>query len=119
MDYGMKNSRLRKQIDELQAEKRRLLLAREVSLSPMELKKAVKKAGFSEAEPAVPVVTQAAVTTPAKTKDKTLPVVAETKKTVVKTASVSAVPTSVAAVYPKADRAERVVKQVKKQVAAE
>ena len=48
MDYGMKNSRLRKQIDDLQAEKRRLLLAREVQLSPAEIKKAAKKAGLGD-----------------------------------------------------------------------
>src|SRR5438046_1612502 len=47
MDFGMKNSRLRKQVDELEAEKRRLLLAREVSLSPSEIKKAAKKAGLT------------------------------------------------------------------------
>jgi hypothetical protein len=46
----MKNSRLRKQIDDLQAEKRRLLLAREISLSPMEIKKAAKKAGLTDVE---------------------------------------------------------------------
>ncbi len=46
MDTGMKNSRLRKQVDELEAEKRRLLLAREVSLSPTEIKKAAKKSGL-------------------------------------------------------------------------
>jgi hypothetical protein len=44
MDFGMKNSRLRKQIDDLESEKRRLMLAREVSLSPAELKKAAVKA---------------------------------------------------------------------------
>ena len=44
MDFGMKNSHLRKQIDDLESEKRRLLLAREVSLSPTELKKAALKA---------------------------------------------------------------------------
>jgi len=43
MDFGMKNSRLRKQIDDLESEKSRLLLAREVSLSPAELKKAAIK----------------------------------------------------------------------------
>ena len=47
IDYGIKNSRLRKQIDELEAEKRRLLLAKEVSLSPAEIKKAARKMGFS------------------------------------------------------------------------
>lgn len=43
MDYGIKNSRLRKQLDELEAEKRRLLLNREISLSPSELMKAARK----------------------------------------------------------------------------
>lgn len=40
MDIGFKNSRLRRQLEDLESEKRRLLLAREVSLSPIELKKA-------------------------------------------------------------------------------
>ena len=44
IDFGMKNSRLRKQIDDLESQKRRLMLAREVSLSPAELKKAAVKA---------------------------------------------------------------------------
>ena len=46
MEYGLQNSRLRRQIDELQAEKRRLLLNREVTLTPNELKKAVRRMGF-------------------------------------------------------------------------
>lgn len=46
MDYGIKNSTLRKQIEELESEKRRLLLAREVSVSPAELKKAARKVGY-------------------------------------------------------------------------
>lgn len=46
MDYGMKNSRLRKQVEQLESEKRRLILAKEVSLSPMEIKKAAKRAGM-------------------------------------------------------------------------
>ena len=40
MDLGMKNSNLRKQVDDLEAEKRRLLLAKEVALSPIEIGKA-------------------------------------------------------------------------------
>ena len=40
MDLGMKNSKLRKQVDDLEAEKRRLLLAKEVALSPFEIGKA-------------------------------------------------------------------------------
>src|SRR5215470_3972866 len=51
MDYGIKNSRLRKQVDELEAEKRRLLLNKEISLSPAELMKAAKKLGFSQYVP--------------------------------------------------------------------
>ena len=50
IDFGMKNSRLRKQIDDLESEKRRLLLAREVSLSPAELKKAALKAKVAIAD---------------------------------------------------------------------
>lgn len=58
MDYGMKNSRLRKQIDELESEKRRLLLAREISLSPAEIKKAAKRVGLFGEETAEQVVAQ-------------------------------------------------------------
>ena len=56
MDFGMKNSRLRKQIDDLESEKRRLLLAREVSLSPAELKKAALKAKVAIADAITPEV---------------------------------------------------------------
>ncbi len=48
-DMSIKNSRLRQQIDALQAEKRRLLVAREVSLSPAEIKKAAEKASLLSA----------------------------------------------------------------------
>ena len=46
MDYGIRNSRLRKQLDDLQAEKRRLLFSREVAISPNEIKKAAQKTGL-------------------------------------------------------------------------
>ncbi len=46
MDYGMKNAKLRSQIDELESEKRRLTLSREISLSPNEIKKAARKLGL-------------------------------------------------------------------------
>ncbi len=69
MDFGMKNSKLRKQIDELQAEKRRLLLAKETSLSPAELKKAAKKAKIGEPVEAQTEVSQVSATT----KDKAVP----------------------------------------------
>ena len=42
MEYGLQNSKLRRQLDELQSEKRRLLLNREVAVSPIELRKAVR-----------------------------------------------------------------------------
>ena len=47
IDYGMKNSKLRKQIEELESEKRRLILEKEIALSPGEIKKAAKKIGLT------------------------------------------------------------------------
>jgi len=46
MEYGLQNSKLRRTLDELQSEKRRLLLNREIAISPIELKKAVRRIGF-------------------------------------------------------------------------
>lgn len=54
MDYGMRNSKLRKQLDDLESEKRRLLLAREISLSPAEIKKAAQKLGVDDMYVATP-----------------------------------------------------------------
>ncbi|MDQ2747148.1 MAG: hypothetical protein M3T96_07815 [Acidobacteriota bacterium] len=48
IDFGIKNSRLRQQIENLEADKRRFLLAKEVALSPAEIKKAAIKLGFRE-----------------------------------------------------------------------
>ena len=48
MDFGIKNSKLRKQKDELESAQRHLLLTREIALSPGEIKKAAKKIGLSE-----------------------------------------------------------------------
>lgn len=48
VDYGMRNSKLRKQADDLEAEKKRLLFEREVALSPSEIKKAAKKIGVGD-----------------------------------------------------------------------
>lgn len=48
MDYAMKNAELRKQVEDLKSETRRLKLAREISLSPSEIKKAAKKLGLTE-----------------------------------------------------------------------
>ena len=98
IDFGMKNSRLRKQVDDLEAEKRRLLLAREVSLSPSEIKKAAKRAGLiapagkPEGEIAQVVSTS---------KDKALPpATSDAKSMIIRTASVTPAQAT-AAVYPK------------------
>lgn len=48
MEIGMKNSKLRKQLEDLESENRRLLLAREVSLSPAEITKTARNLGFRE-----------------------------------------------------------------------
>jgi hypothetical protein len=53
MEYGLQNSRLRRELDELQAEKRRLLISREVSLTPAEIRKAVRRVGFVDDTDAV------------------------------------------------------------------
>jgi len=47
IDISIKNSRLRKQSEELIADKRRLLLSKEIALSPSEIKKAAQKIGFT------------------------------------------------------------------------
>jgi len=56
IDYSMQNNKMKKQIEELESDKKRLLLAREVSLSPMEIKKAAKKIGFFDVAQAETVV---------------------------------------------------------------
>ncbi|MDQ3064619.1 MAG: hypothetical protein M3R14_17405 [Acidobacteriota bacterium] len=48
IDFGIKNSKLRKQIEELESSKRRLILAKEIALSPAEIKKAARKIGLRE-----------------------------------------------------------------------
>lgn len=47
MDYAMKNAELRKQIEELKSETRRLKLSKEIALSPAEIKKAAEKLGLT------------------------------------------------------------------------
>lgn len=48
MDYGIKNSKLREQLRDLEAEKRRLLLAREVASSPLAIRKAARGLGLQQ-----------------------------------------------------------------------
>jgi len=48
MDLGMKNSTLRKQIEEMEAQKRNLVLAREIVRSPAEMKRIAANKGFRQ-----------------------------------------------------------------------
>ncbi|MFN0279608.1 MAG: hypothetical protein ACKVRN_13585 [Pyrinomonadaceae bacterium] len=109
MDFGMKNSRLRKQVDDLEAEKRRLLLAREISLSPNEIKKAAKKTGIIEPSGSSGEIAQVVSTT----KEKALPPrVSETKSMVIKTAAVSPVQKPIVASFTKKEKAKPVKPKV-------
>lgn len=113
MDYGMKNSRLRKQVSELEAEKRRLLLTREVALSPSEIKKSVKRAGMLESTASE---VQLAQFTSA-TKDKAVPQLASLMKPMIaKTVSVAPVNSPAAPVKLRSDRPVKIAKMT---VAAE
>ena len=113
MDFGMKNSRLRRQVDELEAEKRRLLLAREVSLSPAEVKKAAIKTGMIDPTPDESEVAQVVSTA----KEKAIPATVSTiKPLIIKTAVVSEAASRVTVAYAKTEKLE---KPAKKQVPAE
>lgn len=109
MDYGMKNSRLRRQIDELEAEKRRLMLIREISFSPTEIKKAARKAGMLE-----PLKTDGdTVQLASVSKGKAIPTaVPASKSMVLKTAAVTAVPPVVTALYRKSERPAKETKKI-------
>lgn len=90
-DFSIRNSKLRKQIDELETEKRRLILARETANSPNELRRAISKI--------MPAATTAAPTLASNLKpadkqaDKTI-VAASFKKNEVKPESYSIVKTA-------------------------
>lgn len=67
IDLSIKNSRLRRQLDELEADKRRLTLAKEIALSPAEIKRVAKKIGFTETAnriAAVPATVNSAIKPP-------------------------------------------------------
>lgn len=94
MDLGIKNSKLRKQLEDLEAERRRLVLAREVTLSPGEVLRTARSLGFAErqAESMLPVTVSQAKpveTMPKATlvanSEATKPVQADTKPAIVKT----------------------------------
>lgn len=68
MDYGIKNSKLREQLRNLEAEKRRLLLAREVASSPLAIRKAARGLGLQQSSgemAAIPVSNKPASQKPA------------------------------------------------------
>lgn len=48
INFGIKNSKLKKEIEQLETDNRRLVLAKEIALTPSEIKKAAKKIGFTE-----------------------------------------------------------------------
>lgn len=50
MDLGIKNSKLRKQVDDMESEKRRLLLSREIVRSPGEVKRIAIRHGLRDAD---------------------------------------------------------------------
>ena len=88
IEYSIKNAKLRKQIEELEYNKRNLQLTREISLSPAEIKKSAKKLGLIDISdspaPALPVNT-AAVETPKPSKTAVTAKPAEAPKLVQKT----------------------------------
>ncbi|MBA3770415.1 MAG: hypothetical protein H0X08_07970 [Blastocatellia bacterium] len=105
-DYGMKNSRLRKQLDDLETEKRRLLLARENSSSPTEVKRSAKKLGlFDTPSEVAPRAELASLTLPARPESI---VEAKVTKTVdAKRLNYTVVPASIKTSAPKSSKAER------------
>lgn len=47
MDFGMRNSTLRRQLEELESEKRRLIWARETAMSPDAIRRSMKRLGIT------------------------------------------------------------------------
>jgi hypothetical protein len=64
IDYSIRNSSLRRQLEELESEKRRLLLAKERSTSPYEIKKAVQKLGIGVSTEMAPQLASAVTSGP-------------------------------------------------------
>jgi hypothetical protein len=89
MDYSLKNSKLREQVENLEAEKRRLLLAREVALSPLAMTKAAREIGLRQVTDEIAPV-QAAVKP--KTEDKRIELTAATQPAAKKTDAPRVVP---------------------------
>lgn len=105
LDYGIKNSKLRKQLEDLKAEKQRLLFAREVSLSPNEIKRSAKKAGLIDGRSETAMTPRLASSEPARK----APASIEKASAVVKTGSVQPVsPRAEKAVQPSGQAAKPV-----------
>jgi len=112
VDYGMRNSKLRKQIEDLETEKRRLIVAREITMSPNELRKAAKKLGLL-AEPSAEPQLAAAIQPSTKPAESQPPAkTAPSNPLVVRTASVAETRTPVVPTVLKQPKPERTVKQI-------
>lgn len=85
MNLGMKNSKLRKQIEAMETQNRQLVLSREVATSPMEMKRNAVSRGFRERdtlatfvsasnETPKPLVERTAMTAPSNVKSEAKPV---------------------------------------------
>jgi hypothetical protein len=83
MDFGLKNSKLREQLQNLETEKRRLMLAREMALSPLAIRKAARDVGLREGSE----VTAVAAST--RTSENTAATVVKAKATVGSTETTS------------------------------
>jgi len=107
-DYSIRNSRLRKQIDDLETEKRRLLLAREVALSPNEIKRVAKKMNIDQPELAVVQAPKSA----APVKDRVVPAALTSAKPAEKTVDgYTMLTASVRMTSPKPAKVERVARR--------
>lgn len=107
IDYGIKNSRLRRQLDDLETEKRRLMIAREISVSPSEIKRAAKKFGIV-GEPAETVEMASAVN-PGKPAE--LATTTATRTSVTKAPQYSVIPAAFSADTAKAVKTEKTTKE--------
>lgn len=113
-DFSIRNNKLRKQIDELDTEKRRLILARETATSPTELRRAISKIMPSTTS-VTPTLASAAKPIE-KQADKTA-VAASFKKDDAKADSYSVVKTAMVLPTSKTSKAEKPVRTIAKNVA--
>ncbi len=67
IDLSIKNSEMRKQIEDLETERRRLWLSREMALTPVEIKKNARKLGFAEYDATIELASADMASSPAET----------------------------------------------------